>query len=255
MKILIVYSAVFLLFVATFLKGKKDGKHDYIDITWGLGFVLTAILAYLISDKKSATGLVISILVIIWGLRLSYHLFKRNVGKKEDRRYVEYREKYKGANFDLYFFFRMYVVQYLLNVLISFPVAYVNIAGGADMSFVTLRGILIWLIGFFFEAVGDAQLKAFLADEKNRGKLMTQGLWAWTRHPNYFGEAGQWWGIYVIALTRIGNFWLIFSPLLITLSLLFVSGVPLLEKHYEGRADWEEYKKRTSKFIPWPPKR
>lgn len=255
MKILIVYFVVFLLFVATFLKGKKDGKHDYIDITWGLGFVLTAIISYIISENKSTVGLIITILVIIWGLRLSYYLLKRNVGKKEDTRYTEYREKYKGNNFDLYFFFRMYVLQFVLNMLISFPVAYVNITNGIDFNFVTILGMVIWIVGFFFESVGDHQLKTFLSRPSNKGKLMTKGLWSLTRHPNYFGEATQWWGIYIIAIGKISNFWLIFSPLLITLFLLFVSGVPLLEKKYEGRPDWEEYKKKTSKFIPLPPKK
>lgn len=250
MGFLIVYIILLGLFVLTFLKGKAAQKHDYIDIAWGMGFIVTALLSFILSKQKTGVGLLMVVLVMIWGMRLSYYLFKRNVGSKEDRRYVEFREKYNGKNFDLYFFFKMYLMQYVLNIIISFPVVFVNFKAGVSFNAISAIGLLLWILGFYFESQGDKQLKLFKADPKNRGKIMMEGLWAYTRHPNYFGESAQWWGIYLIALGNVSNYWLIFSPLTITLLLLFVSGVPLLEKKYEGRADWEAYKRVTPKFFP-----
>ncbi len=260
MKIFISYGFLFLLFVITFLIAKKRDKHDYIDILWGLGFVATALISFIITDNRSTAGLIMTSLVTIWGLRLGYHLYKRNVGKPEDSRYVDFKKKYRkeydGIYFDLYFFYRMYLLQFILNTTISFPVIYVNIIGKVPFNVISFIGLGIWIFGFYFEAVGDAQLKEFLSDHNNRGKLMTEGLWKYTRHPNYFGEASQWWGIYIISIAGLSNLWLIFSPIVITVLVRYVSGVPLLEKKYDkkGKDGWEEYKRVTSIFIPMPPK-
>jgi steroid 5-alpha reductase family enzyme len=116
-------------------------------------------------------------------------------------------------------------------------------------------GVLIWSIGFFFEAYGDYQLKLFKKDPANKGKIMDQGLWSLTRHPNYFGDSAMWFGIFFLALSDLKGLWIIISPCVMTFFLVFVSGVRLLEKKYKGRADFEAYKKRTSAFIPWFPKK
>lgn len=254
MKLIILLSFVFLLFLLTFLVAKRKNKHDFLDIIWGLGFIISAVVSYSIGNK-TAVGLMMSVFVMIWGTRLSIHLLKRIKNSKEDYRYQEYRKNYKGNNFDLYFFFRMYVVQYLLNIIIGFSYIYTNIYGDVHFSYMTYIGIMIWVIGFLFESIGDYQLKVFKSDKSNKGKLMTTGLWKYTRHPNYFGEVTLWWGIYLMAISNQTRFWLIFSPLTITMLVLFVSGVPLLEKKYEGRKDWEEYKRKTSVFFPLPPKK
>ncbi len=254
MKLIIVFSFVFLLFLITFLMAKRKNKHDFLDIIWGLGFIVSGVVSYVIGNK-SAIGLITTALVIIWGTRLTIHLLKRIKNTKEDYRYQEYRKNYKGNNFDLYFFFRMYVVQYVLNIIIGFSYIYTNIYGDVNFSYFTYLGIVIWIIGFLFESIGDYQLKVFKSDTSNKGKLMTTGLWKYTRHPNYFGEVTLWWGIYFMAISNMTRLWLIFSPLTITLLILFVSGVPLLEKKYDGREDWEEYKRKTSVFIPLPPKK
>lgn len=254
MKLLMVLIVLFALFLGTFFIAKKKKKHDYLDIIWGVGFILGAVVSYGISEYKTTIGLIMTVMVIIWGVRLTYHLAKRNIGQKEDVRYLEYRNAYKGNHFELYFFFRMYVVQYVLNFVIGFPVIYGNIYGNLNLGLISFVGMMIWAVGFFFESVGDRQLKDFKRNSFNKGKLMTTGLWKYTRHPNYFGEATQWWGIYIMTLSNIQYAFLIFSPLVITGLLLFVSGVPLLEKRYEGREDWEEYKRKTSKFIPFPQK-
>ncbi len=253
MKLIVLLLSVFLLFVVTFFIAKSKKKHDFLDIVWGLAFIVSASVSYLIGDRTTV-GSIMTVLVIIWGLRLTFHLAKRNIHSKEDYRYQEYRNNYKGSNFELYFFFRMYFVQYALSIIIGFNTIYVNLYGGSEFSVITIIGILVWIFGFIFESVGDNQLKVFKQNKKNKGKLIETGLWKYTRHPNYFGEVTQWWGIYIIAISSFNNIWLVFSPLTITLLILFVSGVPLLEKKYEGREDWKNYKRRTSKFIPLPPK-
>ena len=124
-----------------------------------------------------------------------------------------------------------------------------------QMKAINYLGVLLWVIGFVFESVGDAQLKAFKADKNNKGKLMTEKLWQYTRHPNYFGESVMWWGIFLVSLSGARDLFTVISPVIITLLLLFVSGVPLLEKKYEGREDFAAYSRRTNKFFPWFPKK
>lgn len=253
-KIILTIAIVFISFVIVFFIGKSKNKHDLLDVLWGLAFILASLVSYLLSDNKSTVGLIMTSLVLVWGIRLTFYLAKRNIGAKEDYRYNNYRKQYKGNNFDLYFFFKMYMLQFILCIIIAFPVIYINIKGNAEFTTLTTVGILLWMIGFGFESIGDKQLKDFKANPKNKGKLMTKGLWSLTRHPNYFGEATQWWGIYLIAISNLDNCWLIFSPIVITVLVRFVSGVPLLEQKYEGRKDWEDYKKRTSVFFPMPAK-
>ncbi len=251
------YLASFLLFVVTFLYAKSISKHDLLDMLWGFAFIVPAAISLIIGGHYGASTVIMTILVCLWGLRLSYHIVKRNLSAKEDFRYQRYREEYKGKHFDLYFFFKMYMLQFMLSVIISFQVIYTNINGLTDFTVLTAIGIALWIVGYIFESVGDSQLKAFKENPENKGKLMTSGLWKYTRHPNYFGEATMWWGIYFIAISNYENYFLLFSPLVITLLVRFVSGVPLLEKKYDdrGKAGWEEYKKRTNIFFPMPVKR
>ncbi len=256
MKLAILLVIVFLVFLITFLIAKRKNKHDFLDIIWGIGFIVSAVVSYFMGFRP-LVGLVMTIFVLIWGFRLTWHLAKRIRNSKEDYRYQEYRKEYKGKNFDLYFFFRMYVLQYVLNIIIGFNVIYINLYSNMQFSYITFIGALIWVFGFVFESVGDHQLRVFKKDKENKGKLMTTGLWKYTRHPNYFGEATLWWGLYIMAVSDFNNLWLVFSPVVITLFVRFVSGVPLLEKKYDenGREGWEEYKAKTSVFIPLPPKK
>lgn len=253
-KILFTVCIVFVSFVFVYFIGKVKNKHDLLDVLWGAAFILASVVSYLLSENKSDVGLLMTGLVFVWGSRLTFHLAKRNIGAKEDFRYDDYRKKYRGKNFDLYFFFRMYLVQFILCIIIVFPVIFMNISGNVKLSSLTFVGLIVWIVGFIFESLGDKQLKEFKSKPENKGKLMTIGLWSYTRHPNYFGEATQWWGIYLISISNLNNLWLIFSPIVITLLVRFVSGVPLLEKKYEGREDWKKYKRRTSIFLPLPPK-
>jgi len=147
------------------------------------------------------------------------------------------------------------MLQGFLLLVISYSIILVNYSMETGIKALDIIGLVLWLVGFFFEAVGDYQLIRFKRDEKNKGKIMTQGLWKYTRHPNYFGECVMWWGIFLIALSVKYGWTAIISPLLITLLLLRVSGVVMLEKKYIGNKEFEDYAKKTSAFFPWFPKK
>ncbi|MGM0437983.1 MAG: DUF1295 domain-containing protein [Bacillota bacterium] len=227
---------------------KKD--NSLVDIGWGFGFAL-AVLFTLYQSSISGTGLLLTIMITVWGGRLGFHILARKIGKPEDFRYQKWREEWK--NFYLRSYFQIYILQGVLLFLIVFPaVKAIKIATGF-LGTLGYLGLLVWLIGFFFEVVGDWQLKKFLGNEENKGEIMQSGLWKYTRHPNYFGEATMWWGIFLIALDSGTGIISIISPITITYLLLYVSGVPLLEKHFEDDPKFQKYAKKTNKFIPWFP--
>lgn len=226
-------------------------RNDVADIAWGLGFVLIAWASFFISGF-SFRSVLVNALVTFWGLRLSAHIYKRNTAKPEDSRYLEWRKTWK--NFYIRSFFQVFMLQGLLLYLVSFPVIFLNLSVSRGLGLFDLVGLAIWLFGFYFESTADKQLREFTYNPQNKGKLMDKGLWMYSRHPNYFGEVVQWWGIFAIALSGTGSFITIIGPLTITGLILFVSGVPLLEKKYAGRPDFEVYKKRTSVFFPLPPR-
>jgi steroid 5-alpha reductase family enzyme len=227
-------------------------RNDVADIAWGLGFVLMAWLSFILTDF-SFRALLVNSLVTVWGLRLSMHIYNRNKNKTEDRRYLEWRKTWK--NFYLRSYLQVFLLQGALLFLISLPVIFINHSVVKGFGTLEIIGLLIWSVGFYFESVGDNQLKEFISNPSNKGMLMDRGLWKYSRHPNYFGEVVQWWGIFVIAISIPGSLYTIIGPLTITILILFVSGIPLLERKYAGRPDFEEYKKKTSIFIPLPPKR
>ncbi|HZJ85709.1 MAG TPA: DUF1295 domain-containing protein [Erysipelotrichaceae bacterium] len=247
--------ALWLFFTGAFFVAQAKNNNGLQDVAWGMGFVVAALFSYLYSDLNSTNGLVITILVTIWGTRLSYYLFKRNWNAPEDKRYVAMRKKW-GDKPRINAYFKVFMFQMLLLIIIVQPVLLANTTKSSGLEIINYVGIAIWLVGFFFQVVGDYQLKDFIANKKTKeNRLMTEGLWAYTRHPNYFGESAMWWGIFLISFIELKSLFGIIGPITITFLLLFVSGVPMLEKRYEGRADYDEYKKRTSKFIPLPPKR
>lgn len=227
-------------------------RNDVADIAWGMGFVLLSWFSFYISGY-SFKALWVNGLVTVWGLRLALHIYMRNKGKREDFRYLAWRKEW-GAWFFIRSYLQVYILQGLFLFLIIQPVLFINRSMGTIGVF-DVFGLLVWLIGYFFESVGDKQLQEFVSNPANKGKIMDQGLWRYTRHPNYFGEVTQWWGLFLIALSIPGALFTIIGPITITFLILFVSGVPLLEKKYAGRPDFEAYKKRTSVFFPLPPKR
>lgn len=237
-------------FILWFVISKIKDKYSLVDIAWGLGFVVVAWTGFFLSGQLYVqTGLIL-LLVTLWGLRLFIHLAGRNWNSPEDYRYVKMRKRWGTTLVDLKAFLNVFFLQGVLLFLISLPIITSFADPKKTMAWWQVLGVFIWLIGFFFEVLGDRQLEQFKKKEANKGKLLTSGLWALTRHPNYFGEATCWWGIFLISLTGIGNLWLIISPMIITLLLLFVSGVPLLEKKYKDRPDFQEYAAKTAKFFP-----
>jgi len=229
-------------------------RNDIADIAWGLGFVLLAWCSYFLAGTFSVRSLMVDVLVSMWGIRLASHIYKRNKGKPEDYRYQTWRREW-GQWFVLRSYLQVYLLQGIFLFLIALPVIAINRNANPMFSLLDIVGIFVWLVGFYFESAGDAQLARFVRNPQNSGKLMQSGLWRYTRHPNYFGEVTQWWGIYIVALSDPNGMFTIIGPLMITILILFVSGVPLLEKKYAGRPDFEEYKKRTSIFFPMIPKR
>jgi steroid 5-alpha reductase family enzyme len=253
--------AVWLFLTFIFIMGKSKNRYDIIDVAWGLTFILIAGVSYLSQRDIVLLSIqtIVTVLVIVWGLRLSLHIYSRwSHSAHEDPRYVAMRHQYArlpgGEAVNIYV--RVFLVQSLLALLISASILVVNTSSILlAPNLITLVGVSVWLLGYYFEAVGDWQLRKHLADPKNRGKIMTKGLWKYTRHPNYFGEATQWWGIWIIALSVPFGWASITGPLIITALLLFITGVPLTEKRFEGREGWASYKKRTSVFLPLPPKK
>lgn len=227
-----------------------------VDVFWGLGFIIcSGIYLALAPEGYAGRQWLIHALVTLWGLRLALYLFWRNHGKGEDQRYLKMRAR-AGAGWWWQSYFKVFLLQAVLIVIISISLLAAHFSPSpARLTALDFFGAAVWLAGFFFEAVGDAQLARFKARAANRGKVMARGLWRYTRHPNYFGEALMWWGYFLIAAAT-GAYWTVFSPLLMTLLLLRVSGVTLLEKALqETKPGYEEYRARTHAFVPWFPRR
>lgn len=227
-----------------------------VDIFWGIGFAIIAVISYLATDGYPVRRVLITALALIWGIRLGAHIFFRNRGKGEDYRYKAMRKRH-GARFPLVSLLTVFGLQGLLMWIISMPLQLAQIPKEpARLTVLDFIGASIWAIGFLFEAIGDWQLKRFKADPSNKGKVMDSGLWAYTRHPNYFGDALLWWGFYIIAATTSEGRWTILSPLIMTFLLMKVSGVALLEKRLsKTKPEYQDYVRRTSAFFPWFPKK
>jgi steroid 5-alpha reductase family enzyme len=227
-----------------------------VDIFWGTGFVIVTWAAFLLGDQGYLPRKVLlAALVTVWGLRLSLHILRRNWGKPEDFRYAKWRQE-SGARWWWFSFFKVFALQGILLWIISAPLVMGEISPTpTSLGWLEGLAVLVWGIGFFFEAVGDGQLARFKADPASRGKLLNTGVWRYTRHPNYFGDAAQWWGYFLIAAAS-GGLWTVFSPILMTFLLVRVSGVGLLEKTLkDSKPGYREYMERTSAFVPWFPRR
>jgi len=227
-----------------------------IDPFWGSGFVIVNwVYFFLTPDGAPARKWLIAVLVTIWGLRLSFYLLWRNWGKGEDFRYRKWRDE-SGSRWWWKSFFQVFLLQGILLWVISAPLLAAQYgATPGRLTVLDWLAVLLWATGFFFEAAGDWQMARFRADPANRGKVLNYGVWRLTRHPNYFGDATQWWAYYLVAAAA-GGFWTIFSPILMTALLLRVSGVTLLEKTLTStKPGYKEYVESTSAFVPWFPRR
>lgn len=247
--VLVFMSGVFLLSLL-----KRD--NGIVDVAWGIGFILIALFSYFWSEAETLRKALLVTLVIIWGIRLAVRIYLKNRGKPEDFRYRRWREMW-GKSFFARSFLQIYLLQGLVMLLVTLPIIIVNTFGGPrELGFLDFVGLVIWSVGFFFEARGDYELDRFLRHPARLpGSIMMSGLRRYSRHPNYFGETMMWSGLALIALSIPSYGWLaLVSPVLITWLLLKVSGVPMLEAKWVGNPEFEEYKRSTNAFIPWFPR-
>jgi steroid 5-alpha reductase family enzyme len=236
----------------TFAIGGRIGRYNVVDVAWGVGFVAIAAVAATLGHGDPARRWLLLALVSIWGVRLSWHIGRKTAGKGEDPRYAALlRDASVGQVVR-----KVFLLQAFITWFVSFPLQLSAVTGATpkQLTAVTVLGVAVWLVGVTFETVGDRQLKVFKSDPANRGVVMDRGLWSWTRHPNYFGDAAVWWGLWLITI----NGWLalatVGSPLLMTYFLVYVTGARLTEKLMAGRPGFDEYKSRTAFFLPRPPR-
>ena len=247
--------AVALVLGGTFLVALRLGRHAVVDVAWGLGFAAIAVAAFLASEGEGdgfISGFAL-VLTVIWGVRLAVHIGLRSRGHGEDPRYVELLAKAPG-NPQLFALRRIYLTQGLVMWFVSLPVQVAMFEQG-EANWATWTGVLLWIVGFTFETVGDLQLTRFRNDPATKGEVLDTGLWRYTRHPNYFGDACVWWGLSLIAFSSWPGILTILSPLLMTWLLAKGTGKPLLEKDMASRRPgYADYVRRTSGFVPLPPK-
>jgi steroid 5-alpha reductase family enzyme len=247
-----------VLALTTALWGVSVAVRDtsIVDIFWGTGFVGIAWVTFAFADGPAHRRLLLAVLTTVWGLRLTLHLARRNLGHGEDPRYQAMRQRH-GKRWPRRSLWAVFWVQGLLMWIVALPVqagqAYTT---PADLIWLDALGTAVWLIGFLFETIGDRQLTRFKADPANAGRVMDRGLWRYTRHPNYFGDFSVWWGLFFIALATVSAWWTVIGPIVMSVLLIRVSGAALLERSMgTTRPGYEDYIRRTSGFLPRPPKR
>ena len=248
--------AILALMVAVWLLSVAVRDASIVDSVWSLGFVVVAVVALVAGPGLLERRLLVFALVAIWGVRLSLHITRRNWGRGEDYRYQAFRARW-GQRFWWVSLFTVFLLQGVIMFVVSLPIQAVG-AGEtpASLGWLDALGALVWVVGFAFETVGDAQLARFKADPSNHGRVMDRGLWRYTRHPNYFGDSTLWWGIGLIALATPFGPVALLGPAVMTYMLVRVSGVAMLERTIaERRPGYAEYVRRTSGFFPLPPRR
>ena len=248
--------ATMAMMVALWLVSLAIKNASIVDIFWGAGFAAIAVITFIQTDGYLTRKRLITALALIWGLRLALHIGWRNHGKGEDFRYQAMRKRI-GERFAFVSLFTVFGLQGVLMWLISLPLQVAQLSRDpAPLTWLDVLGTALWIVGFLFEAIGDLQLTLFRINPVSRGRVMDRGLWAYTRHPNYFGDALLWWGFFLIASATPNGWWTVISPVLMTTLLMKVSGVALLEKTLlKTRPEYRDYVRRTSAFFPMPPRR
>ena len=248
--------AILVLMLTTWVISVVISNASIVDIVWGLGFVMVAWVVRLGTDQgDDARQWLLVAMTTIWGLRLATYLFLRNHGNGEDYRYRAMRKHY-GKRFGVISLVTVFALQGALMFIVSLPVQLGQADPTPKIGVIAIVGVVVWLVGLFFEAVGDAQLTRFKRNPANAGHVMNKGLWRYTRHPNYFGDACVWWGIGLVAAETGTGAWGLIGSAVMTYLLRRVSGVTLLEKSLvKRRQGYTEYVATTSAFVPRPPKR
>ncbi len=224
---LILALALFIYMNSWFFLALAEKRNDLADIAWGLGFIVLAWLSFFITSQNHWRAVLVNCLVTLWGVRLAWHIYQRNLHKQEDYRYAQWRRDW-GKFFLLRTYFQVFILQGVFLFIVCLPILYINRHSVGSFTVTDGVGIAIWLIGFFFETVGDWQLTQFKNNPDNQGKIIQSGLWQYSRHPNYFGEVTLWWGIFIIALSVPNSFFMIIGPLTITYLIFFFSCIHLL---------------------------
>lgn len=231
---------------------------SFIDSWWPMGMVIVALASYAETGGSGPHALLLALLCAIWGVRLGGYLFIRWRKQGADPRYeemLEHARTVRGWSFAKSSLLLVFALQAPLQLIVALPVQLGQLAPTLDMRGLAWVGAILAVFGIVFEGFGDWQLQKFKADPANKGKVMDRGLWRYTRHPNYFGEACLWWGLYLIAADTGVGAWSIPGPILITVLLTKGSGVPTVEGRMKGkRPGYDAYVRRTSSFIPWFPK-
>ncbi len=250
--LLIIFMMLLLWLVS--LQVKDSG---IVDIFWGVGFVVVNWYYFGLGtdyEYNHIRGIALSVMVTLWGLRLAFHIGARNIGKPEDERYQNFRKE-AGDNYWWYSFFKVFLLQGIIMWNLSSIFWLTHNSNILTLGLFEYIGIGFFVIGFFFETVGDWQLQQFKKNSANKGKIMNKGLWKYSRHPNYFGEAVIWWGFFLFALGTKGGWLYIFVPIFMNFLLRFLSGVPMLEENLlKSKPGYKEYMRKTSAFLPMLPR-
>ncbi len=244
-------AAIVVVFAITFGVARRVGRYNVVDVAWGVGFIAVAAVAAILGHGDPLRRGLLLALVTVWALRLSWYIHRRSSGKGEDPRYAD---MLRGASVgDV--IRKVFLVQGFATWFISMPLQLSAVIGPTPRPLLAVgaAGVLVWLIGVLFEAVGDRQLRVFKTDPSHRGLVMDTGLWAWTRHPNYFGDACVWWGLWLVTIAGPWSLSTVLSPALMSYFLVSVTGARLTEKYMRDRPGFAEYQQRTSFFIPRPP--
>ena len=248
---------VILYFSFIYILSRLETRVDIVDTSFGIGFIVLSIYFFvhnILLNPGLMRKIIVTTLVIIWGMRLSYHVYGRSKDSPDNSRYQNIILKWSN-HIELKKYFYIFLPQGLIILFILSSVIFIDYKSTTSLGILDLVGILIWIFGFLFESISDSQLTKFISYNDNKDKIMSEGLWQYTRHPNYFGEIVQWFGIFIIALSiRYGYIFMI-SPIAIYILLVYISGIPIIEKNYEDRLGWEDYKKKTSKLFPLPSKK
>lgn len=240
------FFAIVLFMTAGFVIAQIKKDVSIVDVFWGLGFILIAWLTLFKNDLFLIRQIIVTILITIWGIRLSGYILWRKKG--EDARYTTMKQSWGKWAF-LYSYLMVFLLQGFLLLLIAMPIIIINASSIPGFFFLDYIGLFLWCFGFIYEVIADKQLYQFLS--LKTGKIMNHGLWHYSRHPNYFGEWLMWWGIWIISLSVPYGWICIISPITITYILFFLS-TPITESQFINDADFFEYKKRTPAIIPWP---
>ncbi len=252
---LLAFAAIMSMMTILWFVSIKIKNVSIVDLFWGFGFVLASAVYFHFTEGLHPRKILLMILVGIWGLRLSIYLAWRNIGKGEDFRYQKFRNNFGAHRYWWYSFFSVFLLQGLLMWLITAPLLGAQFYQENELGLLDFTGLAVWLIGFVFEALGDRQLARFKANPANKGKVLATGLWRYTRHPNYFGDAAVWLG-YALICASAGSYIPLLGAALMIFLIIKVSGVSLLEKTLKNnKPEYQEYIRKTSPFIPWFPKK